>query len=249
MEHAGCVGRAWPWRAGVAVTLLATATSIAPRIGASPVPLALRLGFETQAWQLRLLIAALGLVAAAALAVHLAEIPGGHGWLVAGAGAVAGVILLSALAGHAGAAHGGPGAVILQCCHVIFGTGWAAMVSLLALPRHPPERLARGLSRVSPLAMVAVVVIGASGVWLAGRHGLRPATLGEPYGMIVLVKLVAFAAALLPVAWNRWSGLPGLAAQTTGAAPVRRALSLELAAIAVLLSAAATLTITSPPHG
>ena len=235
--------------AGVAVALLATAASIAARIGADPVTLALRLGVETRAGQLRLILAGLGLMAAVALAAHLAGLRGGRGWLAAGTGSVAGVILVGALAGHAGAAQGGTGAVALHCCHLAFGAGWAALVALLALPQHPPERLARGLVRASPFALVAAGVIAVSGVALAGWHGLRPATLGEPYGLLVVVKLAAFLAALMPAAWNRWSGLPGLLAGTTGPAPVRRALRLELAAIAVLLAAAAALTETAPPHG
>jgi putative copper resistance protein D len=111
---------------------------------------------------------------------------------VAAVGGALGLVPL-AQEGHAAAASTHDVAVTAIWLHMIFAAAWLGglLVLVLARPVLSPDRLAAVLPRYSTVALVAFVVVAASGyVSAAIRVGELPALL-TPYGILVLIKVLA----------------------------------------------------------
>lgn len=106
--------------------------------------------------------------------------------------AVAGLIPL-ALQGHAAGSAGHDMAVSSLGLHVVFAAIWlGGLAMIVALKRElEPNRLGPVLSRFSTLALFSFVVVAASGI---ANAQLRIGTLNNlltPYGLLVILKVVA----------------------------------------------------------
>lgn len=106
--------------------------------------------------------------------------------------AVAGLIPL-ALQGHAAGSAGHDMAVSSLGLHVVFAAIWlGGLAMIVALKRElEPDRLGPVLSRFSTLALFSFVVVAASGI---ANAQLRIGTLDNlltPYGLLVILKVVA----------------------------------------------------------
>ncbi|MBX3088459.1 MAG: CopD family protein, partial [Cryobacterium sp.] len=106
--------------------------------------------------------------------------------------AVAGLIPL-ALQGHAAGSAGHDMAVSSLGLHVVFAAIWlGGLAMIVALKRElEPDRLGPVLSRFSTLALFSFVVVAASGI---ANAQLRIGTLNNlltPYGLLVILKVVA----------------------------------------------------------
>lgn len=157
--------------------------------------------------------------------------------------------------GHAAVATGGLGvtAVASYATHVLAGFGWIGALTMLFVAlrgihapadRRTPQttEVARdGLALFSTIGLFMVAAIFASGCVNAALHMSHVAELtSTPYGRIVLVKIVLFAAMLALAAFNRRGGrrgaMPGLVVS----------IGLETALGLLVLCAAALLGITAP---
>lgn len=123
-----------------------------------------------------------------------------------------------ALAGHAASSQGTV-AVTAVGLHVLGVVLWAGGLVALALARRVSVTAAStAAGRFSRLAGVLVLVVGGSGVMLALTRLSSPAqVLQTSYGVLVLIKLVAFLGLVTMGAWHRRSTLPALAAGRRGA--------------------------------
>lgn len=150
------------------------------------------------------------------IATFLTQVPFGRAWLVfvlvgalltvvcfavrnvtvlglATIGAVLGQVPLAADGGHAAGTGSHDLAVTAIWLHTIFAAIWLGGLLTLALARSkmPGDRLAAVLPRYSTLALIAFIVVAASGyVSAAIRLGELPALL-TPYGALVLAKVAA----------------------------------------------------------
>jgi copper transport protein len=174
------------------------------------------------------------------------------------------VTLVPALAGHASTQH--PVALVfpLNVLHVLAMSVWvgglaALLVAVPAATRalEPPGRtrlLAATLERFSPLALISVCVILASGLVQAYVWVRTPAHLIDTaYGRAVLIKFCLLLVLIGLGAFNRRRSVPELsrlaaAGDTPGRSGVllRRALRTEVAVIAVVLGVTAALSSYAP---
>lgn len=109
--------------------------------------------------------------------------------------AVTGLIPL-ALQGHAAGTAGHAQAVSSLGLHLVFASVWVGGLILLVLLQRTltSERLAVILRRYSTLALLSFIVVGASGaVNGAVRVGSIEALVTTPYGVLVIVKVLALA--------------------------------------------------------
>jgi putative copper resistance protein D len=109
--------------------------------------------------------------------------------------AAAGLVPL-AQGGHAAGAEGHDAAVTALGLHLLFASVWLGGLLAIVLIRSTLERgrLAAVVSRYSTLAIISFVVVAASGyVSAALRIGTLPDLL-SPYGILVLVKVLALLA-------------------------------------------------------
>jgi putative copper resistance protein D len=110
----------------------------------------------------------------------------------------------------------------------------------------------RGAHRFSRLALIAILVLLASGVWNTVIHvGNVAGLLGTTYGYLLLGKLALVPAILVLAAVNRRRWLPALAgeARTIGRPALRRlgrTMSIEAALTLVLVGIVAALSTTPP---
>lgn len=110
--------------------------------------------------------------------------------------AVTGLVPI-ALQGHAAGAAGHGNAVSSLGLHLVFASVWiGGLLVLLFLQRvFTRDRLVVVLRRYSTLALISFVVVGASGaVNGAIRVGSIEALVTTPYGLLVIVKVLALAA-------------------------------------------------------
>jgi copper transport protein len=174
------------------------------------------------------------------------------------------VTVLPALAGHASTQH--PVALVfpVNVLHVLAMSVWvgglAALLSAVPAatralePRNRTRLLAASLQRFSPLALISVCVILASGLIQAYVWVRTPAhLLDTAYGRAVLIKFCLLLVLIGLGAFNRRRSVPDLsrlaaAGETPGQAGVllRRALRTEVAVIAVVLGVTAALSSYAP---
>jgi putative copper export protein len=129
--------------------------------------------------------------------------------------------------------------------HVLLVAFWfGALVPLRTVARlEPPAEVAATLTHFSAYALWLVPLLGLAGVTLACSLLPDLAALRRPYGMLLCVKALLFAALLGLAALNRQRLTPALARGEAWALPVlRRSLSAEYLLLGAALIATAALT-------
>jgi cytochrome c oxidase assembly factor CtaG/putative copper export protein len=118
-----------------------------------------------------------------------------------------------ALAGHAATA-GGLVSSTAVTMHVLGVVLWAGgLVALLLARKISVSAISVAVARFSRLAGVLVLVVGGSGIVTALTALSTPAqVIQSSYGVLVLIKLVAFLGLATVGVWHRRSTLPALAA-------------------------------------
>ncbi|WP_404434864.1 bifunctional copper resistance protein CopD/cytochrome c oxidase assembly protein [Microbacterium lacus] len=152
--------------------------------------------------------------------------------------------------GHSGEEADHNSAVVALVLHIIAAAAWLGGLLLMVFIRPIVSRTegAAALARYSSIALAAFVVVAISGTVRAavGLRGFE--ALFSPYGVILIVKIVALIAIGVLGAWYRQR----LIARMTEDAPARRFWSLvafELALMGIAFGAAAALARTPPPSG
>jgi copper transport protein len=185
---------------------------------------------------------------------------------VAFAALIIGVALSTSAAGHAGVGDLVAVALPADAIHLIAASAWIGGLVVLGaalLPRLPAE-LAELLPRWSRLAMVAVALIVATGLFASWREVRElPALPATLYGRLLLIKVALITLMLaLGAAGQRWvsrrysvsaaqavTGLPTTREQPQRPAEVlrlRRSIALEAATAGLVLAVTAVLVRTPP---
>jgi copper transport protein len=187
------------------------------------------------------------MVTVAAMVVSVARVPRARLWLgVAGAGALA-AILIHVAAGHANATGNlRPAKVMAQWVHVgamgIWLGGLAAL--LTGIRGEAGERRAAAIRRFSSVALVAFVVVAATGIIRAiNEVNSWKVLFSTLYGVMVLVKVGILLVLLGLAAVNRYRNVPAAAETVRGLRRVSRG---ELAVAAIALAAAAVMASVTP---
>ncbi|WP_438354902.1 cytochrome c oxidase assembly protein [Microbacterium sp. CJ88] len=173
--------------------------------------------------------------------------------------AVAAIVPMGTL-GHSGEESNHNAAVMSVVLHIIGAAVWLGGLILLVVVRPVLERgqLQRVLLRYSSIALVAFVVVAISGTVRASIGVGSWGALASPYGVLVLVKVLALLAIGLLGAWYRVrligrlgaDAAPGTPAQKARGAASRRfwsLITLELVFMGIASGAAAALARTQPP--
>ena len=164
--------------------------------------------------------------------------------------AMAGVGLSLAASGHAATAP--PQWLARQAVflHGIAAAYWAgALVPLLAMTWRPAEGLLAVLYRFSRAAVVAVGLLGLTGLVLAiVQLESFGALIETQYGLILSIKLVLVAALLGLAARNRFRLTPALAGDPLQARPLLRSILIECALVMAILAVVAGWRFTPPPR-
>jgi len=156
--------------------------------------------------------------------------------------------LLAALAwvGHSASLGWRP--LLGDLAHLIAAAAWAGSLAYLAwTPVWHDPGLPALVARVSFVGLVSVLALAGTGLYLANLHvyGLGALT-ATPYGLALLLKIALVALVLALAALNRWRLLPGLARREAG--PLRVAVRVESALLALVLVATALLSTRAPAH-
>lgn len=185
--------------------------------------------------------------------------------LALGLTALLGLLLSTALTGHARGSSLPLPNLFVALVHVTGAAAWVGGLVVLVAVAFPAVReqeagiratlLAPVVARFSDLALWAVVAVVASGSYSAW-NGIRElgAITGTTYGWVFLAKLNAFLPAVaLGAINNRWTK-PRLIRAARGKAParppvriIRRLVALEVALVAVVLGLTAFLVHLPPP--
>jgi putative copper resistance protein D len=172
-----------------------------------------------------------------------------RGWtatlLVAGA-AVAALIPM-ATQGHSGDEANHNTAVMALALHVIGAAVWLGGLLLLVVIRPVLARAEVGavLGRYSSLALVAFIVVALSGTARAVAGGVGFAQLTTPYGILLMVKVIALVAIGVLGAWYR-RRLIARIAETAASRVFWGLIALELAFMGIASGAAVALSRTPP---
>ena len=156
--------------------------------------------------------------------------------------AVAGVVLPVA-AGHAGEAHGDPGAVVAVSLHVAAGSVWVGgLLALLALFRPARDVVEEALPRFSGLALLCVTVLTASGLVTAStRLDSLEAVTATGYGRLVVLKALLLVVCCVLGVLHRRTVLSRLPARGV-TATFRRLATGEILVLMVALGVAGALS-------
>ncbi len=153
-------------------------------------------------------------------------------------------ILAFTLTGHTSVAPGRPVLAPLLAVHLGIVAFWfGALAPLYLVLAHESQAAAnQALRRFSAIAVFLVPVLPLAGLALA--WGLVPgfAVLRQPYGELLLAKLVGFALLMVLAAFNRWRLVPALARSGHGGVALRRTLVAEIALLAMVFAVTAVLT-------
>lgn len=169
------------------------------------------------AWLVRMA----ALLVATAGAFRIARNPDAAAMIVAVAAAVA--LTTLAWSGHAGASEGTAGWVhrASDALHMLAAAVWLGAIAGFLLLLRPSEAVTRdslaltaqSLDRFAPVGTICVFVIAATGL-VNGQMTIGAAnigrSIGSPYGQLLAIKLVLFAAMLGLAAANRWRLTPAL---------------------------------------
>lgn len=154
------------------------------------------------------------------------------------------VAISFALTGHTATRPYNPILSLLLIAHVAVVTFWfGSLLPLLVINRSPHrEMVALLVERFSTMAMRTVPILFGAGAVLIVFLFYTPRNFLEPYGLILLGKLVVFALLMGVAAINRWRLGPMLRASAPAARAFSYALLTEFALIAAVLIATAALT-------
>jgi putative copper resistance protein D len=137
---------------------------------------------------------------------------------------------------------------------IVFVAGWLVLPSMLRRESAPGVERAAYLSSMSNWAAAAVAGIVATGACNAYRVlGSPRDLLEEPYGYVLLIKLLLVLVAIALGGFNRFFGLPACCATqpspvaARGLGTVMRVLRIESLVLVLILLAAAMLANSAPP--
>jgi cytochrome c oxidase assembly factor CtaG/putative copper export protein len=213
--------------------------------GFSAVSPAALLDFAAENPQAQAQLVVAGLTALLALAARVVLTMSGAFGLLAMALLAA---LPPALTGHAGNAGGlvAPTAVALHVLGVVLWAG--GLAALLLCRKVGVTALSAAVSRFSRLVVTLVLVVGASGLLTALTALPDPAqVLTTSYGLLVVIKLVAFVGLAVVGGWHRGWSMPALAAGRPAA--FLRLLTVEILLFGATVGVAVGLSRTPPPAG
>lgn len=138
------------------------------------------------------------------------------------------------------------GAIAVWTGAVLVSGGWVLDTARLAELRLRDTD--RYLDLMSQAALLAVIAIGATGIYSAWHRLGSPAHLIDTaYGVTLQVKLALVAVAIALGAYNKFAGLPAAARSARGLDRVRLVLRLESLVLLGALAAAAALISQQPP--
>lgn len=217
------------------------------------------LGFMVMGTTLGAAYAARAGLALIALLLALALRPGGRLW----ASLIVPAVLIGASfawTGHGGATEGvwrWPH-LAADVVHAVAALVWiGALAAFVALARRRDgagDGLAAalvGFAGVGTLAVTALVLSGLVNVWVLVGPEALPGLLSTPWGLVLAVKLAAFAGMLGLAALHRYRLAPGLSAAGAPAAPhlarLRRTLAVEFALGLAILGLVAVMGLLPPP--
>lgn len=196
-----------------------------------------------------------------ALLLALALPAGGRLW---GSLILPGVLIAASFAwtGHGGATEGAwrwPH-LAADIVHAVAALIWiGALAAFVALARRRrgadvPDGLAAalaGFAGVGTLAVTALVLSGLVNSWVLVGFDALPTLLSTPWGLLLAVKLAAFAGMLGLAALHRYRLTPGLSAAGLAASPplarLRRTLAVEFALGLAILGIVAAMGLLPPP--
>jgi putative copper export protein len=140
----------------------------------------------------------------------------------------------------------------LLCLHLLLVAFWfgALLPLILCIRREAHTDAVAALRRFSALAGPLVPCVGVAGVTMALILIPAPAGWHAAYGRLLVGKLAAFGALLLLAAWNRWRGVPAMAAAeravpsmaSTSTKALCRTIAVETLLMIAVLSTTAVLT-------
>lgn len=135
--------------------------------------------------------------------------------------------------------------------HLIGATLWAGGLLYLAWSPHwnsPQGELWQAVTRVSRLGLISVIVLFATGIYMAQLHMYGVEAMRETeYGRSLGVKLGLIAVILMIAAANRWLLMPRL--QRSGVSrPLRLAVRAESLLLVAVLAATGVLATREPAH-
>lgn len=133
--------------------------------------------------------------------------------------------------------------------HVLAGSFWIGALAPLhrAADRAGGGTLLHAFGKVAAWTVAALVLAGVTFAWM--MTGSFDGLFGTAYGLTLLVKIIVVTGLLGLAARNKLRLVPSLVAGEGGASDrLRRSIRWEIVAVALILSATATLTsITTPP--
>src|SRR6478736_736561 len=161
-------------------------------------------------------------------------------------------LLVLGLAGHAGGSADHETAVNAIAAHLLSAAVWVGgLLALIVLRRPLGDALGVVARRYSAVALCCYVTLGVSGVMSATTRLGSWSDLATPYGVLVLVKVLAFAALGVAGAWHRRITLDRIDATSAAGGPrgrlfVRLAVA-ESLVMALAFGVATALARSEPP--
>lgn len=250
-------------RSAAAVLLLATLAGLVAQTAVMAGSLAEAIKPETLGFMVTGTALGMAYAARAALALLVALLavalrPGGRLW----ASLIVPAVLIAASfawTGHGGATEG-PwrwphlAADVVHAVAALIWIGALAAFVVMARGRSGSDGFAAalvGFAGVGTLAVAAVALSGLVNVWVLVGPEALPALLTTPWGLLLGLKLAAFAGMLALAALHRYRLAPGLSAAGGPGAPhltrLRRTLAVELALGLAILCLVAVMGLLPPP--
>lgn len=194
-------------------------------------------------WLIRLVAFAVAGAAATQVRRARADNLGGAAAVVVAAG----LVVVVAAGGHAISGRWVPLGFAATVAHLLAMSVWAGgLVTLLVIP---PERRLTAAVRFSPIALVCVVTLAATGVLNAWRQaGSIGALTGTGYGTWLYVKLGLIAVVLLVASQSRRVVRHVTSDAATGRRRLTRLVLTEITVMVLVLAATAGLTSSAPPR-
>lgn len=168
-----------------------------------------------------------------------------HGFTVVG---IAGAVLVAcsfALTGHTATSSWRVILAPLLLTHLLLVSFWlgALLPLYLATLREPHERAARVVALFSAAAFWLVPLIALAGISIAALLLPNVEALRQPYGEIIIAKVVLFAVLMALAALNKWRFGPALARPELSAGQsFRRVVIVEYVLIVAVLAITAVMT-------
>jgi putative copper resistance protein D len=156
-------------------------------------------------------------------------------------------LLPLALQGHAAGSAGHGTAIVSLGLHLVFVSIWVGGLVALVFVRSvcAPADFAQFAKRYSTLALVAFIVVGATGVVSAWLRLGSFENLASPYGVLVLAKILALVALGVLGFWQRSRALERVSRRARGA--FTGLVLIELAVLGAAMGLAQALSRTAPP--